>query len=198
MKVKPVLGDFPIPHVESIEALERRDLVELRVPGRVGSLFQDVNTAPTRIALTGSVYGDDDREAFLQEVRDRFRAGEPLTFVADIVTATEVSYVLIETLAVEESGTRPDQLDFHVVLRESPPPPPPPSPLGGLDTGLLDQATGFVDSVSGALDVIDALGSIPDLGDPTPPLRGALDGVVAATSGLDAITGDLARLLGTE
>ena len=32
--------------------------------------------------------------------------------------------------ALPESGTQPDQLDYFMVLKESPPPPPPPDPLG--------------------------------------------------------------------
>jgi hypothetical protein len=196
MKVRPVLGDFEIPHVVSIEAVERREFVELPVPGRTGSLFQDLDSAPTRLAIAGSVYGDDAREQFLTAIRDKFRTGDPLTFVADVVTATSIQYVIIDALAVEESGTRPDQLDFFLTLRESPPPPPPPNPLGGLDAGLLDDAGGFMDSVTGALGAIEALGSIPDLGDPTPPLTGALDGVEAATAGLDGIANELSELIG--
>jgi hypothetical protein len=196
VKVRPLLGDFEIPHVVSTEAVERRDFVELPVPGRTGSLFQDLDSAPTRVAIAGSVHGDDAREQFLTKIRDKFRSGEPLTFVADAVTATSIQYVIIDALAVEESGTRPDQLDFFITLRESPPPPPPPNPLGGLDAGLLDEAGGFMDSVTGALGMIDALGSIPNIGDPTPPLAGALDGVEAATAGLDGIANDLTDLIG--
>lgn len=197
MRVKPVLGDWEIPRIASIRALEHRSFVELPVPGRVGSLFQDLNTAPTRIAIAGSLYGDEAKDEFLQELRGRFREGEPVTFVADIVTATEVQYVVIETLRFQESGTKPDQIDYFVVLRESPPPPPPPDPLGGLDAGLLDQAGDFLDTVTGALDVIDTLGSVPDLADPTPPLTSALDGVTAATAGLDAALTPLRDIFGT-
>jgi len=198
VKVKPVIDGFEIPHIAAIETVERRDFVELRVPGKAGSLFHDLDSRPARVAIRGSVYGDDDREAFLNEVRGRFQAGEPVTFVADIVTATEVQYVVIETLAVEETGTRPDQLAFHMVLRESPPPPPPGNPLGDLDAGLLDQAAGFADSVAGAAGLVDqlagaigALGSVPDFADPTPPLTGALAAVSAATDGLGAAAGPL-------
>jgi hypothetical protein len=203
MKVRPVMGDFEIPHVAAIETLERRDFVELRVPGRAGSLFHDIDAHPARIAISGSVFGDDDRETFLKEVRTRFQTGEPITFVADIVTATEVQYVVIESFAVEETGTRPDQLAFQIALRESPPPPPPGSPLGDLDAGLLDQAASFVDSIAGAAGLvdmlagaIDALGSVPDFANPMPPLSGALDAVTSATSGLDAAAGPLRDAIG--
>lgn len=188
MAVRPVLGDWEIPRVEAIDSVERRELVELAVPGRAGSLFQDLETSPTRLVVAGSLYGEEARNVFFEELRGRFRSGEPVTFVADIVTATEVEYVVIEELRVEESSVRPDQIDYRVVLRESPPPPPPPDPLGGLDAGLLDQAAGLIDTVTGALDVIDQLaalaGGIPDIVDPTPQLQGAVGAVSEATSGL--------------
>jgi hypothetical protein len=191
VKIKPVMGGFEIPHIAAIETLEQRDFVELRVPGRTGSLFHDLDARPTRVEIRGSVYGDDDRDAFLNEVRSRFAAGEPITFAADIVTATEVQYVVIEALAVEETGTRPDQLGFQMVLRESPPPPPPGNPLGELDAGLLDQASGFTGAIAGAAGLVDdlvgaigALGDVPSFADPTPPLSGALDAVAAGADGL--------------
>jgi hypothetical protein len=197
VKVKPVLGSWEIPRIESIRTLERRSFVELPVPGRAASLYQDLNTEPTRIAITGSLYGDEARDEFLEEVRGRFREGEPLTFVADIVTATEVQYVVVEALAFDESGVRPDEIEYLIVLKESPPPPPPTDPLAGLDAGLLEDAAGFVDSIAGALDVIDAV-SVPDFSDPTPPLAGLLDQVGGALAPLGDVTGPLAELFGEE
>jgi hypothetical protein len=196
VKVRPVLGSWEIPRIASIQTLERRAFAELAVPGRAGSLFQDLNTTPTRIAVSGSLYGDEARDEFLEELRGKFRDGEPVTFVADIVTATEVQYVIVEALRFQESGTKPDQTDYSFVLRESPPPPPPPNPLGELDAGLLDQAGGFLDTVTGALDVIGTLGSVPDFGDPTPPLRTTLDEVKSATDGLSGAVDTLNNLFG--
>ncbi|GAK58614.1 hypothetical protein U27_05588 [Candidatus Vecturithrix granuli] len=196
MSVKPVLGGWEIPRIESIKILENRSFVELTVPGRVGSLFQDMNTAPTCIVISGSLYGDEARNAFLEEVRGKFRDGEPVTFVADIVTATEIQYVIIGTLHFEESGTKPDQIGYFIVLKESPPPSPPADPLGGLDAGLLDQADNFLDSVTGALDIIDLLGNVPNIDDPTPPLRDALEGISSALDRLKGITGSLNELFG--
>ncbi|HEX8201361.1 MAG TPA: hypothetical protein VF590_12810 [Isosphaeraceae bacterium] len=197
MKVKPMLGDQEIPHVAAIRTAERRAWAELAVPGRVGGLFQDLGAEPTRIAITGSLYGDEARDAFLEQVRGQFRDGQPVTFVADIVTATEVQYVVLESLRVAESGTRPDELGYVLMLKESPPPPPPPDPFGALDASLLDQAAGFLDTITGVLDVIDALGSVPDLGNPAPPLTGALDGLTAATRGLDEALGPLRAIFGS-
>jgi hypothetical protein len=155
-----------------------------------------MNTAPTRIAITGSLYGDEARDDFLAEVRGKFRAGEPVTFVADIITATEVQYVIVRTLHFQESGINPDQIEYLIVLEESPPPPPPPDPLGGLDAGLLDQAGNFLDAVTNALDAIEGLGNIPELRDPTPPLRGILEGVQSALGGLSGVSASIGELFG--
>jgi hypothetical protein len=197
VKVKPLLGDWEIPNIAALETLERRDLAELEVPGRVGSLFQDLNAAPTRIAIRGSLFGDDRRDEFLEEVRTKFRAGEPVTFVADILTATDVQYVLIESMQFAESGVTPDETSYLVLLRESPPPPPPPDPLGGLDAGLLEQAGSLVDSVAGALDALDALANIPDIQDPTPPLRGVTDGASSSVGSIGSVGGSLGSLFGS-
>ncbi len=195
MTVQPVLGDWAIPRISRLESLEQRRLVELEVPGRAGSLLHDLERRAARFLIAGSLHGREETEPFLTEVRSRFLAGEPLTFVADILTATDVEYVVIERLEFAEDAAAPEQLTYLVVCTESPPPPPPPSPLGALDAGLLDQAAGLVEGVGDALAAIDAL-AVPDFGDPTQALGQVLDGATAAMSTLDAISGPLADLFG--
>ena len=196
MKQKPVLDGWEIPRISTIQTVESRSMVELAVPGMTGSLYQDLNSTPARIAITGSLYSDDVRDQFLNDLRGKYKAGDPVTFVADIVTATEIQYVVIDELRMEEKAGTPDEMTYWLALRESPPPPPPPDPLGGLDSGLLDQAQGLVDSAAGALDAITKLGSLPDLKDPTPPLKGTLDGVKSITGGLSGVGGGLKDLFG--
>jgi hypothetical protein len=193
MKVKPMLGDWEIPRIGSIRTLEERSFVELPVPGKVGSLFQDLNTRPTCVVITGSLYGDETRNEFLEKVREKFFAGEPLTFVADIISATEIQYVIIETLVFQENGQRPDETDYRIILRESPPPPPPPDPFGDLELELDLDVAGLLDSLTGALDAIDGL---PDLKDPTPPLSNTLSEVKTTMSGLGKIAEKLTTVFG--
>ena len=197
MNGKPVLGDWELPRVQKLRTEERRRLAELPIPGRSGSLLQDLNSAPAIINTQGSLFADE-RSDFLTQVRDKFRAGEPLTFVADITEATDIQYVMIESLIVEESSRYPEQIDYFLRLRESPPPPPPPDPFGGIDGGLLDQAAGFVDGVTDVLDAIDALANIPDFSDPTALLGGALEDVTGAVEQIGNIDGLLSGLFGSE
>jgi hypothetical protein len=191
MKIKPMLGEFALEDIEYIESSESRALVEHRVPGLAGNYFQDMGTVPNKIVIVGSKHGDDARDAFLEGIREIFNAGEPTTFVADINTATDITDVVIEDLQVAEVGGSPGGFRYMIKLRKYVEPPEPPA-TGLLDGGILDDALNLTD----ALDAIDALGSIPDLGDPTPPLRQALDGVKAATSGLDTTVSDLRTLFG--
>lgn len=209
MKVKPILDNWEIPNIARMDALEHRSLVELQVPGRVGSLFQDLNTAPTRVAICGSLFGDDARADFVDQLRGKFRAGDPVTFVADIVTATEVQYVLIETLYFEESGNAPDEVAYRVVLTESPAPSAQggggalggagdfeAGALAGIDSGLVDGASSFVETAGAALGAIDALGDVPNLQDPTAQLTPAVAGVEKAVSGLTEALKPLKEILG--
>jgi hypothetical protein len=194
--VKPVLGDWEIPRVGMMRTAEARKFAELPVPGRQGSLFQDLNAEPTMVEIAGSLFANEERSEFLTTVREKFRAGEPVTFVADITEATDIQFVVIASMRFEQRGDRPDEVFYHLTLRESPPPPPPPDPLGGIDTSLLDQAAGFVDGVTDALDALDALANLPDFSDPTALLGGTLDQVTTALDGLGGVTSAISQLFG--
>ena len=191
-----MLGDWEIPRVADMQSVERRSFVELSIPGSVGSVFQDMDNLPMQLSISGSLYGGETNNEFLEGVRAKYQQGEPVTFVSDIVAGTELQYVLIESMGFQISASDPDQLDYYLVLKESPPPPPPSSSgfLDGLDTSLLDQASALVDSVGGALDALDALGNMPDFGDPSEPLASTLneiDGIMTDLGGIASSLGDL-------
>lgn len=196
MSLTPMLGDYEVPRVSRLETLEAREFLELPIPGRAGSLFQDLNRRPARIVIEGSVFGEQAGLDFLTAVRERYLAGEPLTFVSDIVTGTDIQYVLLQQLHIQAEASAPDQIDYALWLAECPPPPPPADILGGIDSGLLDAAAGMLDSAMGALDALTALGSLPDLSDPTGGLSGLLDDTAPAIGQLGQIGSGLRDLLG--
>ncbi|MCS7220697.1 MAG: hypothetical protein RML36_09210 [Anaerolineae bacterium] len=194
MNIKPILDNWEIPRIETIRIVERRALAEHPIPGRQGSLYQDLGTRPATIVIAGSLAGDEMRDQFLQSVREKFQAGLPVTFTADITTATQIQYVVIEDMRFEEIAGSPDSFRYVIALRESPPPPPP-GGLHDLDADLLDQALDLVSDISDLTDLLDRL-SIPNFGDPTPPLRGALDQMKAALNGLSGTSIALNELFG--
>ncbi len=197
MNIKPVLGDWEIPRIQTLRSDEQRRIVELPVPGRAGNLLQDLSGAATVINIQGSLIADE-RSDFLSNIREKFRAGEPLTFIADITEATDIQYVMIESLVVEESSLYTDQIDYMMKLRESPPPPPPPDLLGAIDDSLLGLAEDFIDGVTDVLDAIDALANVPDFSDPSALLGGALDDVTGAVGQLDDIGNLIDNLFGSD
>ena len=196
MSLTPMLGDFELPQVTRLETLETRDLLELPVPGRAGSLFQDLNRQPTRIVIEGSVFGEQPGLDFLASVREKYSAGEAMTFTSDIVNGTDLQYVLLQQLHVQAEASAPDQIDYSVWLVESPPPPPPGGLLDGIDGGLLDAAAGMLDTAMGALGALAALGNIPELSDPTKPLADIVGTTGPAISQLGQIGSGLGDLLG--
>ncbi|MCP4215141.1 MAG: hypothetical protein GY765_10810 [bacterium] len=192
MKVKPILDKWEIKGIEAITSLENRKLVEHRVPGKTGNVYQDLGSRPTEITISGSLHGDEVRDGFLEEARKRYKSAEPVTFVADITTATEVKHVVVKALHFAEKANDPDQFRYKMVLKESPPPPP---PMGDIDMELGDLALEFPDMISLSLDLLNLLG-IPELQDPTPPLKSTLDGVKSTLGDFDGVTSALSGLFG--
>lgn len=193
MKTKPMLGSFSLDGIETIESSESRALVEHRVPGLAGSYFQDLGSVPNTIVIVGRKAGDEARDGFLARIREIFNAGEPTTFVADINTATDITDVVIEDLQAAEIGDSPDSFRYVITLRKYTRPPEPPVPHL-LDTGIVADALAAV----GAMDLLDSLVEIPNLADPTVPLKGALDDLKKATRGLADVATPLHQIFGIE
>ena len=119
-----MIGEFEVPGIQRIGTLEARHLVEVPVPGLEGSYHQDLGSAAVAIVIEGTLAGDDARDGFLQSVRDSFNAGEPLDFVADIVTATSVEKVFAADLDAAEVAGSSDTFRYRMVLTQYVEPPP--------------------------------------------------------------------------
>ena len=187
MIVRPVIDGWEVPRIERIESRERRRLARLAVPGLLGELQQDLGAGSLAVEIRGSLQGDEARDEFLTSVREKFRAGDPVSFVADITTATELDQVLIEELEVEEVNQAAGGFRYRVVLREYVEPPEPPSPIDDLGSDLGLELDDLASLGLDGLKLPDLLGDIPALGDPVAPVQPALDGVKAATEQIPAL-----------
>jgi DNA circularisation protein N-terminus len=191
--ITPMLGDVELRTVQNIATVERRALVEHRVPGMAGSAFQDLGRPSTSITLDGILFGEASR-AGLESLRAKFQAAEPVSFTADIATATEIVDVLIEDLRVVEVAGRPDTFLYQILLRESPPPPPPADPLSALNADILGDAQDLFDQATGLADVLNTLGNVPSFGDPTEQLSGLLNEFESVTVGMKGMLNPLGEL----
>jgi len=193
--IKPMLDDYQLPLVQRLQTLEGHALAWHHLPGLNGAIFQNMGRRATVIVLAGIVDGTDSLEG-LEKLREKFKNGTPVPFVADITTEARVQQVLIANLRTQELAGKPQQYSYHLILREYVPPPPPETPV---DDDLFSEAGGLVDGLTDNLDAIsgleDLLGGAFDIVDPTPPLRQLLYGFNTSTSGLESIFSALSERL---
>lgn len=141
---KPMLGDIELQQVEKIEVNEDQVLAQQSIPALEGDFLQRLGRRSTQISLTGVLTGAE-AGAGLKTLQEKFRATTPISFVADIATATKVEKVLIEEMGIRELAGKPERFEYALTLREftpsptaepvplAPPTPPPPS----VETGTL-------------------------------------------------------------
>lgn len=187
MLVRPLIGGWSPPSIERIASFESRRLAVLPVPGLSGDLHQDMGRGALAIEIVGSLATDDTRDQFLKDVREKFLAGDPVDFVADIAKESELERVLIEQLRFEEVANDADMFRYRIVLREYTEPPEPPAP--SLDLGA-ELGVDLDDLASLGLDALDLpalLGSVPQVPqilEPLKPAASALKDVVAGAAGV--------------
>ncbi len=195
MLVRPMIGGWEPPMIERIAATESRHLAVLPVPGLSGDLHQDLGRGALAVEIVGSLAGDEARDEFLKQVREKFLAGDPVDFVADIVKESELEQVLIETLEVEEVAGRPDAFRYRIVLREYTEPPEPPAPGADLGLDLDAELDGLADLGLDMLDLPALLGDIPQIGDLLAPIKPAAENLKQTLSGAGSLLGPLDSLL---
>jgi hypothetical protein len=188
-----MIGSWEPPFIERISSYEARRLTVLPVAGLSGDLHQDLGRGALAVEIIGSLNGDDARDDFLKQIRQKFLAGDPVDFVADIVKESELEQVLIEELELQEVAGSTDSFRYRIVLREYTKPPEPPAPsLDGLDADIgLDASLG--------LDLLDlpALAvSIPNIGDLLSPVKSAAQNLKGALSQAGSVLDPLKSLLG--
>src|SRR5690349_2292365 len=196
MLLHPMIGSWEIPSIESITSSESRRLAVLPSPGLSGDLHQDLGRGALVVEISGSLSTDEARDAFLKEVREKFLAGEPVDFAADIVKESELERVLIGSLDLEEKAGDPDGFRYRIVLHEYTEPPEPPG-VGG-DFGLdVDVGLGLdVDLGLDLLDLPGIIGGVPEVGDLLSPLKPAASSLKSAVSQAGSIFEPLKSLLG--
>jgi outer membrane protein OmpA-like peptidoglycan-associated protein len=144
-----MLDTFELPQVQAIDGAERESIRQHSVAALEGDFLQGLGRRAVRVELAGVLTGAEAGTQ-LKKLRDKHRAAEPVTFVADIATATTLGRVMIEELGIRELAGRPERFEYAISLieytpaaqpgNESPPkpaPPPPPAPPPSTTHGTL-------------------------------------------------------------
>ena len=186
-----MIGEWEVPRIERIETLEERRIARLPVPGLLGDIQQDLGAASLTVEICGSLQGDEARDDFLQSLRESFRAGDPVSFAADITNAAELDQVLIDELLLEEVNDAADSFHYRIVLREYVEPPAPPAPVDDLGADLGADLDGLASLGLDGLNLPDVLGGLPDISNPVPALQPALSAVQSGTAQVPALLNGL-------
>jgi len=196
MIVRPLIDGWEPRNIERIASWESRRRAVLPSPGLSGDLHQDLGRAALVVQIEGSLGTDQLRDTFLKDLREKFLAGEPVDFVADIVKESELEQVLIDALEFEELAGEPDMFRYRIVLREYTEPPEPPGIAD--DFGLeVDADLGLdVDLGLDLLDLPNLMPSVPELGDMLAPIKPAAEELKNAVSQAGAVLNPLKDLLG--
>lgn len=196
MLIKPMIGSWEVPRIDSIITHESRRLAVLPVPGLSGDLHHDMGRQAMCVEIAGALYGDEARDGFLKALREKFLLGDPVDFVADIVGESELERVLIEGFELEEAAALADTFLFRLRLREYTEPPEPAGPAD--DFGLdVDADLGLdVDLGLDLLDLPGLLAAVPPLGDMLSPVKAAAGELKTALGGAGTLLQPLSDLLG--
>jgi hypothetical protein len=138
MADRPMLGGVELPLVQRM-AVDRGELLaQHSVPGLEGDFFQDESRRSTRVRLDGIFTGDNAGDN-VDKLRQAFRGGEPVSFTADITTATSLDKVVIERFTVRQLAGKSDRYDYAVDLVEYLDPPKPATTQTGAPTAAPDE-----------------------------------------------------------
>jgi len=169
--MRPMLDDIELPQVQEIAAYDRRMLAEHKPPGMDGSLLQNLGRRPGHLTLWGVKTGPDALE-FVETLELKYRAGQAVPFVADIIADAEIEQVVIDDLQWQELAGRPERYSYVLTLREFI------EPVEPEDTSALQE---------------DILGDAGELFD---NLLDGLDFALPFATGLERFLGPLTDILG--
>jgi hypothetical protein len=146
-----MLDDIELPLVQEIATHDRRVLVEHKPPGMAGSLLQNLGRRPVRLTLWGVATGSEALEA-IEQLQAKFQAGEPLSFVSDIVVDAEIETMIIDDLQLQELAGKPQRYAYVLTLREYIEPVEP-EDTSLLDAEILDDAQNLVGDLVNGIDL---------------------------------------------
>ena len=198
------LGDIELTRLQSVEVDEGRNLIEHRLPGSSGSVFQDLGRGAIGLHFEGILLGEDALGE-IETLRSAHAEATPLQFSADIAAGSDLTDVIIEDFQVHQVPGHRFRYEFTLRVREwTEPPAPAGAATAAVDADVAaDAATwnGEALAIGGALDdpgglagLLEGDGNLLsriDLGELAKAVTGALGGLDAADFAhlLSAITG---------
>lgn len=154
--------------VQAIVTDEGRRWVEQHVPGRVGSLFQELGRSAVRIQLEGLLVGESALET-LEQLRGAQAEAKPVPFTADVTAGMDFTDVLIDALHVRQVAGYRSRYWFRLLVSEHvEEPPPAQETASAVDTAVEADAASWADGAVDAAAVTQDATALPELVEANP------------------------------
>jgi len=174
------LGGIKLDKISRLQTLEQTTFVRFQVPGMEGELAQNLGRPSVRLRIAGIFYGNKAAER-LAVLRKMHLAKEAVEFLADIVGKAFFALVILDRFEVVQDANNPDQFTYLLeVLEYKEPPKPVLLDFPKVNEGILQDAQQFMSAVL-LPDQLD----LPNIKDPTTPVKGMLTGVKKTLKLLD-------------
>lgn len=179
MRAIPMIGDVALQAVQRVRHEVDGGFALVPVENLPGRLVQRHGRGSHVIELEGVLYGESAADD-LATLQGLATSGEEQVFTADIVTALDLTHVVVERFVAAQIAGHVDHFAYRVRLVESPPLPEP---------ATLGPGLGFGDLGFGDLGLPDL--GLPDLGI-DPSVLGDIAGLAGEVAGavdaaLDAV-----------
>jgi len=109
--VRPMLDDVELQNVQQIFVDDKQVLARHDVPALENDFWQRLERHGYRVRLSGVLTGIEARDK-LKTLREKYYAAVPVSFVADIATATRIDQVLIAQMTVRELAGKPERFEY--------------------------------------------------------------------------------------
>ncbi|MBE9158165.1 DNA circularization N-terminal domain-containing protein [Nodosilinea sp. LEGE 06152] len=186
------IASIQLNRIHHLATLEQAQWVAHTVPGREGTVTQDLGRASVRLDIRGICYGDRAQDD-LERLRQVYKKREAVDFLAEIVGQAYFSRVIVEQFEVLQRAAAPDEYGYRLIVAEFVPPQA--KATGArVNQSINAKAAGFM-TASLLPDALQ-MGALPEISNPIEPLRTSLAPVQDATQGIKTVTTQLQALLG--
>ncbi|GEN10466.1 hypothetical protein SAMN05443572_103364 [Myxococcus fulvus] len=194
------IGRIELIGLTKIYTEDARNLVQQRVPGQAGSVFQDLGREPVTVVMEGLLLGEDPQAA-LEELRQAQMKATPLSFASDAIAGADLTDVLIADFQVRQLAGHQSRFSFFLRVKEYvEPPAKADAGVGAVNDAVTQDAQSWAKSSTDAAGVLQKPETLMDAVDANPELLGHLSpdelgSVVNGTKG-SLTGGNFSSLLG--
>jgi len=103
--------------IHAINLLDRRNLIELHIPGSEGNMIQEMGSEPVEISIFGEMMGASALQ-ILQRLRKKHAANKSFNISSDIAGIVDVNKVIMQEFYIEEFAGSVGRFRYHMLLKE--------------------------------------------------------------------------------